>query len=438
MKFFKGLFGASAEKHEEKADELRLDFEYRDAAYYYQQALDLTPADDTARTERLTRKMREVRRAAFAQLLQEAADLVEKRSPDLALEKLESAAQFADEDAAKMEVARRQAEVAEIFGTDLEPEMEAEATGEEGDLFELALAGFDPPDRERALALGDKFKAAFEACQREAWPEAQAAFEQLLEEHPQDPLVLEMAGMAAENADNTDAALLRWEAVRKIDPLRPIVVHGLATIYRRQGRQAEARNLLAEAVTARPPSSSLSEAWIPTHLEYALLLSENGHYQEAISAGAALLDVSSVDKGLVFYNLAGILERAGQIDNCRIALERAIESAPRRALYRERLSDYLVEQQDDLDMALGLIVSANEAETTAGQGNFGGGAKRGITSPNRARYLYKMARIYFLKGEDLEAERILTTALAISRDPEVTHALEGLKKELKEAGAPRS
>jgi tetratricopeptide (TPR) repeat protein len=438
MKFFKSLFGASAEKHEEKADELRLDFEYRDAAYYYQQALDLIPATDTAGTERLTRKIREVRRAAFAQLLQEAADLVEKRSPDRALEKLESAAQFAEDESGKAEVARRQAEVAEIFGTEPEPEIEAEATGEEGDLFELALAAFEPEDRERALALGDRFKAAFESCQQEAWPEALAIFDALRKEHPQDPLVLEMAGLAAENADNTDLALEHWEAARKVDPLRPIVVHGLATLYRRTGRQAEARNILGEAVTARPPSSSLSEAWVPAHLEYALLLSESGHHQDAISAGAALLDVPSVDKGLVFYNLAGILERAGQTDNCRIALQRAIESAPRRALYRERLADHLVENQVDLDLALSLLVSANESETTTGQGNLGGGGVRGMLSPNRARYLYKMARIYFLKGEDLEAERIITTALAISRDPEVTQALEGLRKELKEAGAPRS
>ena len=438
MKFFKSLFGASAEKHEEKADELRLDFDYRDSAYYYQQALDLTPATDTARTERLSRKIREVRRAAFAQLLQEAADLVEKRSPDRALEKLESAAQFAEDEPARAEVARRQAEVAEIFGTEPEPEVEAEATGDEGDLFELALAGFEPEDRERALSLGDDFKNAFELCQEESWPEALQAFDRLAEAHPEDPLVLEMAGMAAENTGNTDLALERWEAARKIDPLRPIVVHGLATVYRRSGRQAEARNLLAEAVTERPPSSSLSDAWVPTHLEYALLLSENGHHQDAISAGAALLDVPSVDKGLVFYNLAGILERAGQVDNCRIALQRSIESAPRRALYRERLADHLVENQVDLDLALSLLVSANEAETTAGQGNLGGGGVRGILSPNRARYLYKMARIYFLKGEDLESERIITTALAISRDPEVTQALEGLKKELKEASAPRS
>ena len=438
MKFFKSLFGASAEKHEEKADELRLDFEYRDSAYYYQQALDLTPATDAGGTERLTRKIREVRRAAFAQLLQEAADLVEKRSPDRALEKLESAAQFAEDETAQAEVARRQAEVAEIFGTEPEGEVEAEATDEEGDLFELALAGFDAADRDRALALGDAFKAAFELCQKEAWSEALVAFDRILNEHPQEPLVLEMAGLAAENADDKDTALERWEAARKIDPLRPIVVHGLAVIYRRMSRQAEARNLLAEAVTARPPTGSLPEAWVPAHLEYALLLSESGHHQDAISAGAALLDVPSVDKGLVFYNLAGILERAGQVDNCRIALQRAIESAPRRALYRERLADYLVENQVDLDLALSLLVSANETETAAGQGGFGGGGVRGILSPNRARYLYKMARIYFLKGEDLEAERILTTALAISRDPGVTHALEGLKKELKEAGAPRS
>ena len=89
-------------------------------------------------------------------------------------------------------------------------------------------------------------------------------------------------------------------------------------------------------------------------------------------------------------------------------------------------------------MALSLLVSAHEAETGVTPGSLGGGTIRGIMSPHRARYLYKMARIYFLKGEDLEAGRIIATALAISRDPEVTGALEELKKELKEAGAPRS
>jgi tetratricopeptide (TPR) repeat protein len=439
VKFFKSLFGASAEKLEEKADELRLDFEYRDSAYYYQRALELTDAKDEPRKERLGRKIREVRRAAFSQLLQEAAELVEKRSPDLALEKLEAAAQFADEEPAKTEVARRQAEVAEIFGTEPEaPEPVADGSASEGDLFELALEGLEPEDRERALALGEPFREAFATCQKEAWPEALEQFERMLEEHPEDPLLLELAGLAAENSGNDDAALAHWEKARGIEAHRPVVVHGLASHYRKRGRQAEARNLLADAVTSRPATPNLPEAWVPTHLEYALLLSENGHHQEAISAGAVLLDVSAADRALVFYNLAGILERAGQIDNARIALTRAIEAAPRRPLYRERLADLLVQQQLDLDVALSLLVSANETETTAGTSLLGGGAMRALKSPNRARYLYKMARIYFLKGEDLEAERIVTTALAVSRDPEVTSALEELKKELKEAGAPRT
>ena len=438
MKFFKSLFGASAEKYEEKADELRLDFEYRDAAYYYQQALDMVEEKDAARSERLSRKIREVRRAAFGQLLQEASDLVEKRSPDLALEKLEAAAQFADEETAKTEVARRQTEVAEFFGTE-ELEPIEEDSGDEEQLFELALASFEPQDRERALALGDPFREGFTFCQQEVWPEALARFESLLEQHPNDPLLLEMAGLAAENSGNAEVAQARWEKVRGLEPMRPVAVHGLASLYRRQDRNADARNLLSEAVTARPAGPGLSEAWVPAHLEYALMLSESGHHQEAISVGAALLDVPSVDRGLVFYNLAGILERAGQIDNCRIALTRAIEAAPRRGLYRERLADHLVQQQIDLDMALSLLVSANEAETGVTPGSLGGGGGiRGIMSPHRARYLYKMARIYFLKGEDLEAQRIIATALAVSRDPEVTGALEELKKELKEAGASRS
>ena len=439
MKFLKSLFGASAEKHEDKADELRLDFEYRDAAYYYRKAVDALDPKDEGGVERLRRKLREVRYQALLQLLEEAAELVEKRAPELAHEKLEIAANFADEDAAKQEVARRQAELAEQFGAE-EPVVEAveEVTGTDADLFELALTGYEPEDRERALALGDPFRGAFEACQKEAWPEALAAVLSLLREHPEEPLLLELAGMCSENAGNGDEAVAFWQRAHVLAPRRPGVIQGLASHYRGQGRHGEARSLLASAVEARPVSEDLPEAWVPVYLEHALLLSEDGHHQHAVSAAAALLDVAAADPGLVFYNLAGILERAGREDDGRKALERSIELAPRRAIYRERLADFLVDRRTDLDMALSLLVSANEAETTGRAGALGtGGAMRSLRSPNRARYLYKMARVYFLKGEDLEAERTITTALAVSRDPEVTRALEALKKELKETG-PRS
>jgi len=165
-------------------------------------------------------------------------------------------------------------------------------------------------------------------------------------------------------------------------------------------------------------------------------LSEDGHHNKAASTILALTGVKKADRASLFFNLAGVMEREGRDEDCREALEAAVAAAPRQPIYMERLSDFLVKHRVEFDAALKLMVGANEVETTGGgAGMLGGGASKAIQSPNRARYLYKIARIYFLKGDDREAERIITTALAVSRDPDVTSALEGLRDELKEEQA---
>lgn len=436
MKFLKSLFGGSAEKYEDKADELRLDFEYRDAAFYYQQALAAADESDEERQDRLKKKIREVRRKAFAQLLEESTEHIAKRSLDLAKEKLEMAYNFIDDEAGHDEVDRRTRELEELMAEEAPlPEEVETVEGTEGDLFELALSGYDPEDRERALALGEPFRVAYEECQRENWDAAWSALEKILETHPQEPVALELAAMVAENREDEAGIERCFKAVIAADPMRPGAILGLANCYRNTKRSVEARNLLSQAAASRPISADLSEAWSQIHLEHALVLSEGGHHDEGISVLLSLSEVPSANRGFVFFNLAGILERSGRLDDCRLALEHAIEASPRQPMYLERLSDFLVKQQNELDLALKLLVSANEMETTGGGSMLGGGAKKAVTSPNRARYLYKMARIFFLKGEDLEADRTITTGLAVSREPGTTAALEKLRAELNESRA---
>jgi tetratricopeptide (TPR) repeat protein len=212
-------------------------------------------------------------------------------------------------------------------------------------------------------------------------------------------------------------------------------VQGLAALYRRLERPGDALNVLNEAVAAQPVTEGMVEAWVEIHSEHALALSESGHHEDGISAILSLLNAKAGDPARHYFNLAGMLERVGRLDHCRDALERAIEASPRMPLYKERLADYLVKQEQDLDTALRLLIEANQVETTAGAGMLGGGGSKVTISPNRPRYLYKIARVYFLKGEDKEAERTITTALAVSRDPAVTEALEALRQDLKQASS---
>ena len=437
MKFLKALFGASAEKYEDKADELRLDFEYQDAAFYYQQAIDALEDDQEEVAERLKRKVREVRRKAFAQLLEEASVLIQKGVPQLAGEKLEMASNFADDRASKEEVGRRQEELAEVLSEeDPLPDEYDTVEGTEGDLFELALSGYEPSDREAALGFGEPFRLAFEACQREAWEDAKNHLTPLLEDHPKQPVVLELAAMVSDQSEHYNEAESYYRKSHEAEPFRYPAVQGLVNTYRRTNRGPEARSLLAEAAAFHPISPDLGEPWVQIHIDHAVGLSENGHHDEAIAVMLSLAEVKAANRGFVFFNLAGILERAGEDEDCRAALEQAIESSPRQPLYRERLADYFVKRRIELELALSLLVGANETETTSGGALLGGGGSgKAVASPNRARYLYKMARVYFLKGEDLEAEKTISSALAVSRDPEVIEALEGLRDELNAAQA---
>lgn len=438
MNFFKNWFGGGAQKHEDKGDELRLDFDYKDAAYYYQEALDALGDNDTEAASRLQKKLREVRRSAFTQMIEDVGEFLRAHAFERAEETLETAGNFADDDTQQAEVDRKRRELTELLEIEdphaVERVDEVSATDDE--IFELALGAYAEDERERLVALGPGFREAYTACQEEDWKRAGSALSPLLKDHAEEPLVLELAALVAEHTERTEEAIVLLEQVRKLDELRPQSVLSLAALYEQAGRLPDARNVLSAAATAKPPTAEMNEVWVELHTEYAQALARGGNYDDAVSALAAMIDVKSADRGRLFFNLAGVLEPAGRREEARAALERAIEADARRAIYRERLSDFLVKHEDDLDLALALLVQANEVETTGGGSMFGGSSGRAMRSPNRARYLYKMARIYYLKGDDYQAEKNITIALTVSQDETVTEALHALREEVRGGGTP--
>ena len=437
MGFFTKIFGGGPSKHEDQGDERRLDLLYPEAAFFYQKALeglDESAVDDRTRVKH---KLREVRRKAFSDLIEDADDLVQEGDRTLAKERLETARSFAasEEDqnlvSSKLEALRATPGSLE----ETPSEIPDEVSGTDDDLFDLLLEGMEHKDRDTAKALGAPFQSAYEACQNEQWDEAAAQLESLSAQSPDSAMIWEMKGMALEHQGNTEAALSALEKALGLEPSRATSIQGLASVLRSLDRGAKASRILKEAVDGHPANGSLSETWVEIHLDYAMSLAETGHFESGLQILKGLLSEPLAKPGFLYFNMAGILEEAGREAEARAVLEKAVEVSPRTSMFRERLADFLLNRGVDLDLALRLLVEANEVETTSAGGMFGGGPGKATISPNRGRYLYKMARIYFLKGEDLEANRTITTALAVTKDRDVVTALENLREELKQPRA---
>lgn len=440
MGFLSNLFGSSWQKQEDKGDESRLDLLYREAVYFYQKALDELGDENPEAASRITHKLQEVRRKAVDDLLQDAKDFIEEGDGSLARERLESAALLTE----NPERIREVEALLEAFesGPPPEPaegdldELEEVASTDE-DVYALSLETLEERDRNRATTMGAPFRAVFQACQEEAWARALDGLKSLSGQHPGDPLLLEMTAVCYERLDRLDEARAAYRKAHEREADRPGTIHGLVDLLRRAGEHDEAAALLAQAVSVRPEAGTLSDPWMEICIDHALTAAEGGDAEAGLGMLKEMLAEPNAKPGGLYFNMAGIFEQAGQDAEARAALEKAMAASPRNPLYKERLSDYLVHRGRELKWALDLLVQANADETTTPGGVFGGGgAPRVKVSPNRGRYLYKMARIYFMQGDDLEAEKTVTTAVALTRDPDVIQALESLKDEIQKARKP--
>lgn len=435
MGLWKTLFGAGYEKHEEKGDELRLDLMYRESAFSYRKALEVLGDKSPSDMGRIENKLKEVRSKAAHQLIEEAEEILADDDLDLAADKLNLALNFTDDPELTNAITSQLRTIAvrkEEGNPRLETEVDIpeEVAGTDEDLYELALAGLEPEDQDRAIKFGEPFREAYEHCQHEQWEEAKEKFKGLLQHHGDDPLILELAAMVHDQLGDTDEAADLYEKVWDMAPSRGATVQGLVEVYRKTEQDDKVFELLSNACRRRPMSDGYSIPWLAIHMDRAHVLAERGQIDLAIESFKELLRIPEVDRGHLLFNLAGVCELGGRDEDCLAALEAAIESSPRSALYRERLADFHVKRDTELEAALKLLYEANEVETTGGASMFGGGAGKVRISPNRGRYLYKMARVYFLMGNDAEARETLDTARAVTEDPAVLQAIEGLHEEL--------
>lgn len=484
QKILRSLFGDPAETLEDRGDELRLNGFPREAVYFYGQALQGLPRTAmAARREKLERKLAECREATFRRLLEEAESLEARGRRREALTLLTDAELFAQ---ATEEVdiarARRQRLEARLHGR-LPARAGAAGAGAQ---VPGAVRGQDPfapgaslprtlPPGGADIVPGLKpaeggWGAHAPAPPASPWqdlavadtPEVRVARLQAeVQAHPESSLAHEALGEAYRSVGRLEDARAAYEAAYQRNPERLRLVIEAARLMRGEpegeapaaggpGRgaipEAEARLRLERGIQRleqacrrhRPTPASL-----PLHTERLLWLAEAGRVDEALAGFGDLLSVTGLDRGFLHFNRAGVQEQAGLLEGARADLEAAVQAAPDHVLYRERLSDVCVRLRDRLPEALARLQEALDLDAhdfsrkdlvglapVDARGRTGSSAARAAFSPDRARLLFKMARILYLLERDDEARARVADALVICRDPRVEEALLELRRSL--------
>jgi tetratricopeptide (TPR) repeat protein len=434
VKFLRGLFGDPADTHEERGDLLRLAGQWREAAWFYGQALDA--ARDEARRERLRLLEEEAARQAFRQLLEESASLARRRMVADAESRLRDAEPFArnGEDESVLR-ARRLAlrdaaadaapRAAPAGARDFETDDDAVPADDDRDerAFRERMTGRPDAERRRFETLGADGRRGFVALGAGDHAAALEAFQKEVAARPECWVALELMGQSLEGLGRFDDAVRQYEAAYRRAPDRHVLLLEVARIQKdRLGKPDTALERLERAALRHEPAPDC----LDLHLERVFLRVDLGRDTEALYLLDQLLAVPGVETGVLYFNRAGLHEQAGRLEEAEVDLREAIDAAPGNVLYLERAADLIFRARRDFLAALELLDRALRVDAHDFAGRRGGLG----TSPDRARLQFKAARILYLLDRLPEARARVDEGLIVCNDPRVEEALLDLRRDL--------
>lgn len=417
------------------------------------------------RRERLGRKLTECREATFRRLLEEAESLDARGRKREALAQLTDAELFAQ--------STEEVDIARARRHRLETRLSIRSAGRPGvspPPGHNAGGGTGRPGPGGASADGASAPGASPSGPPSPWsgldfadaPEVRVARLQAeVQAHPESALAHEALGEAYRTVGRLEDARAAYEAAYQRNPERLRLVIEAARLMRSgpaaDGGVASADEAPPSPGTAMPSLQKAIQrleqacrrhrptpASLPLHCERLLWLAEAGRVEEALAGFGDLLSVTGLDRGHLHFNRAGVQEQAGLLEGAHVDLQAAVQAAPDNAIYRERLADLCVRMRAHLPEALtgleeALDLDAHDfARTDSGsltganppeRGGFAA-SRSSAFSADRARLLFKSARILYLLERDDEARARVADGLVICRDPRVEEALLELRRSL--------
>ncbi|MCB1748179.1 MAG: PEP-CTERM system TPR-repeat protein PrsT [Gammaproteobacteria bacterium] len=186
-----------------------------------------------------------------------------------------------------------------------------------------------------------------------------ARFQEVLDSEPFHAFALMgMAALALQDNDLDEAERL-WQVAREHNPdaVAPRLL--LAKHYRTRGNQPLAETMIKEAYRLAPYA-------LQVQAEYAEIMLQGGHFEEALEAAKALVErVPDSLPGLEL--LARVYNQLGDADNLTATLERAAEVAP-EAVGTQVLLGRLAIRRKDFDQARAVADSLSKSGDGAAAG----------------------------------------------------------------------
>jgi tetratricopeptide (TPR) repeat protein len=289
--------------------------------------------------------------------------------------------------------------------------------------FRQRLSSRPEAERRRLAGLGSSGRAGYLALLEGDFAAAATALQREVQERPEAAAAREMLARAFEGLGHHEEARQQYEAACRRSPERCRLTLEVSRVLRDSlGDGARALARVEEACRSHPASPESQSL----HMERVFLLADAGRFAEAIQVLDDLLFCPGLDRGLLLYNRAGLLEEAGRPEEAVSDVAAAIEASPSNPLYLERMADLLFGLTGDLPRALQLLDRALAIDAHDFAARRGGPG----VSPDRARLQFKAGRILHRLDRSDEALTRVDEALVVCWDPRVEEALLDLRRSL--------
>jgi tetratricopeptide (TPR) repeat protein len=171
------------------------------------------------------------------------------------------------------------------------------------------------------LSLQQAFLTALQFQQNRQFPQAEAAYRQILASHPDHPDALHLLGLLAVDCKRDDIAVDLIQRARARAPGNAFYHQSLGGIYLRLRRYNEALPCFQQVIALKPQHAE-------AHCGLGICLQETGRLDEAIACHRRALEIQP-NFAAAYSNLAGALSGKGMWDESAAACHQALALDPR-------------------------------------------------------------------------------------------------------------